>query len=274
MIILKENVNIKLKKSNILSTYYKIWRVKLNRLDVKLLNIKDDFVIIDEEKFKVVFTNAEKERSFNRSTENGVKELDSLKKEFNAKEIVYLKQIHSDKVLKYTGSDKNINEEEGDAIITNVKDVIIGVFTADCVPIILVDKENEAIAAIHSGWKGTFDSITFKTIQRMKREFNSKESDIKAYIGPHIMKCCYEVSEDLKMQFIDKKKTLNEEDLFDGRNLNLEACILDDLRKSGVKDENISSLNLCTYCTEEIKLHSYRKTQGAYGRMFSFITMK
>ena len=89
--------------------------------------------------------------------------------------------------------------KEGDAIITNVKNVIIGVFTADCVPVILVDEENKVIAAIHSGWRGTFESITLKTIKKMKEEFNTNEINIKAYIGPHIRKCCYEVSEELKV---------------------------------------------------------------------------
>ena len=197
----------------------------MNKLDFKLLKKKDDFIIIDDEKSQIVFTNAEKERSFNRNTEEGVKELNSLKEEFNGKDIIYLKQIHSDKILKYRCNEKSIKDEEGDAIITNEKNVIIGVFTADCVPIILIDEENEVIAAIHSGWKGTFESITLKTIEKMKLEFNANESNIKAYIGPHIKKCCYEVSEELKIKFIDKKKTIKEEELFNENNLNLESCI-------------------------------------------------
>ena len=247
---------------------------KLNKLDFKLLKKKDDFIIIDDEKFQIVFTNAEKERSFNRNTEEGIKEINSLKKEFNVNDIIYLKQIHSDKILKYICNDKSIKDEEGDAIITNEKNVIIGVFTADCVPIILIDEENEVIAAIHSGWKGTFESITLKTIEKMKHEFNTNEINIKAYIGPHIRKCCYEVSEELKLNFIEKKKTINKEELFNGNNLNLEACIIDDLKRAGVQDYNINSLNLCTYCSDDIKLHSYRKSKGSYGRMFSFIMLR
>jgi len=246
----------------------------LNKLDFKLLKKKDDFIIIDGEKFQIIFTNAEKGRSFNRNTEEGIKELDSLKKEFNVKDIIYLKQIHSDKILKYICNDKSIKDEEGDAIITNEKNVIIGVFTADCVPIILIDEDKEVIAAIHSGWKGTFESITLKTIEKMKLEFNTNEINIKAYIGPHIRKCCYEVSEDLKLNFIEKKKTISEEELFDENNLNLEVCIVDDLKRAGVKDYNINSLNLCTYCSDDVKLHSYRKSQGSYGRMFSFIMLR
>lgn len=246
----------------------------MNQLDFKLLKKKDDFIIIDGQKFEIIFTNAERERSFNRNTEEGIEELNSLKQEFNGKDVIYLKQIHSDKILKYVRNGKSIKDEEGDAIITNEKNVIIGVFTADCVPVILIDEEKEVIAAIHSGWKGTFESITLKTIEKMKLEFNTNESNIKAYIGPHIRECCYEVSEELKFKFIEKKKTINKESLFYENNLNLEACIVDDLKRAGVKDYNINSLNLCTYCSDDIKLHSYRKSQGSYGRMFSFIMLR
>lgn len=135
----------------------------------------------------------------------------------------------------------------------------------------MVDEEKAVTAAIHSGWRGTFESITLKTIDKMKNEFGSDVRNIKAYIGPHIRKCCYEVSEDLKQKFIEKKDTINEKELFNGNNLNLEACIIDDLRKSGINESNINSLDLCTYCSSDIKLHSYRKSQGSYGRMFSFI---
>ncbi len=247
---------------------------KLNKLDLKLLNKKEDFIIIEDEKIEIVFTNAEKNRSFNRNTEEGVEELNSLKEEFNVDNIVYLKQIHSDKILIYKSTDESIKDEEGDAIITNEKNVIIGVFTADCVPIILVDEINHAAAAIHSGWKGTFESITLKTIEQMKKEFGTDEKNLKVYIGAHIRKCCYEVSEELKLKFIDKKKTIDEEELFDGDNLNLESCVIDDLKKAGVQDNNINSLNLCTYCSDDIKLHSYRKSQGSYGRMFAFIILR
>jgi YfiH family protein len=250
-----------------------VWRNSVNKLELKLLCKEDDFLLINDKKVRVIFTNAERGRSFNRNTEEGVNEINSLKEEFNADDVIYLKQIHSDKVLKYAKSYPSIKDEEGDAIITNEKNVIIGVFTADCVPVILVDEEAGAIAAIHSGWRGTFESITLKTIKKMINEFNADAENIKAYIGPHIRKCCYEVSEELKLDFLNKKKTIREEELFNGNNLNLEACIIDDLKKSGIKEDNINSINLCTYCSDEIKLHSYRKSEGSYGRMFSFVVL-
>ena len=245
----------------------------MNFLNLYSMEKEEDFLKIEDKNFTLVFTNAENERSFNRSTESGVKELNSLKNSFNVKNVVYLKQIHSDKVLSYEFCDEDFNENEGDAIITDEKEVIIGVFTADCVPIILVDDVKGVSAAIHSGWRGTFESITLKTVEKMKSEYGCKAEDIKAFIGPHIRKCCYEVSQDLKEKFLEKKKEIDSSILFNGRNLNLEICIEKDLIDGGLKEENKNSLNLCTYCSNEIKLHSYRKSEGAYGRMFTFVIL-
>jgi copper oxidase (laccase) domain-containing protein len=136
-----------------------------------------------------------------------------------------------------------------------------------------VDEESGAIAAIHSGWKGTFNSITKKTIIRLKEEYGVSSINIKAYIGPHIRKCCYEVSEELKEKFLSEKK-VDESILFNGRNLSMEECIVKDLEECGVKGENINSLTLCTHCSNEVKLHSYRASNGSYGRLFSFVLIK
>lgn len=242
---------------------------------VKLNDLKKvkDYLILEKDKLNIVFTTAKENRSFNRATENGIEELNSLKDDFKIKDVIYLKQIHSSNVLKYS-KDIRVKDMEGDAIVTNEKNVAIGAFTADCVPVILVDEKNEVISAIHSGWKGTFNSITLKSAEKMKNEYGCRKENIKAYIGAHIRQCCYEVSEELKEKFIEKKCDVDRDILFDGRNLSMEVCILDDLKKAGIKEENIYSLGLCTYCNKEVELHSYRKSQGAYGRMFSFVYLK
>ncbi|SFC71912.1 conserved hypothetical protein [Clostridium uliginosum] len=190
------------------------------------------------------------------------------------KDVVYLKQVHSDNIFTYVSDKPSIKDKEGDAIITNEKKVIVGVFTADCVPIILVDEVNKVVAAIHSGWRGTFNSITFKTIAKMKKDYNCKPENIKAYIGPHIRECCYEVSEELKARFLNEKSDIDKEKLFNKNNLNLESCIISDLKKSGMLENHINALGLCTYCNKEFKLHSYRKSKGDYGRMFAFVILE
>lgn len=246
----------------------------MNKLRYEELNIEDDYIVFDKDNVKVIFSTAEKGRSFNRHTEEGVKELRGLVNEFNVKDVVYLRQVHSDKIVKYDGSNlKDVIEEEADAIVTGENNTIIGVFTADCVPVIVFDNKLKVSAAIHSGWKGTYKSITKKTIQYLKKEYNSKSEDIQVIIGPHIRQCCYEVSEDLKEKFINEKN-INKDILFNNRNLSLEECILKDIRDESISEENIYSIDLCTYCSEKVKLHSYRKSNGDYGRLFSFVINK
>lgn len=233
---------------------------------------KDDFLIYNLGKINIVFSTAKNDRSFNRHKDFGINNLNSIVNYFNLKNIEYLNQIHSDKIYIYNGNE-TLKSEEGDGLITNKEETAIGVFTADCVPIIIVDVKKNVIAAIHSGWRGTFNSIVLKTLEKMESEFNTNKGDIKIFIGPHIRQCCYEVSEELKKDFIDKTK-ISEEVLFKGRNLSLEECILKDVRNFGVQENNIYSLNLCTYCEDKVNLYSYRKSVGTYGRLFSFAFIK
>lgn len=245
----------------------------MKKLNVNDFKIFKDFWILEGEKVNVVFSNAKMDRSFNRNTEEGINNLLSLKEEFKTDEIQYIKQIHSDKIFIYNREEKDFSENEGDAIVTNEKSVIIGAFTADCVPVILVDESTSTISAIHSGWKGTFNDISMKAAEKMINEFKCEPKNIKAYIGPHIRQCCYEVSEELKSKFIEKFDIPSEE-LFKDRNLNMELCIEKNLKSVGIKDENIYSFDLCTHCEKENKLFSYRGSNGTYGRLFSFSYIK
>lgn len=246
----------------------------MNYLNVNDFKVFKDFWVLEGEKINLVFSNAEMNRSFNRHTEEGINNLLSLKEDFNVNEVQYIRQIHSDKVFVYKGNDEEFIENEGDGIITNEKSVIVGAFTADCVPVLLVDEVKCVVGAVHSGWKGTFNDISKKAVEKMIKEYGSNVEDIRAYIGPHIRQCCYEVSEELKEKFIEKFNMIPEENLFNGRNLSMELFIESDLKTIGLKDENIYSLKLCTHCEKESKLFSYRASNGTYGRLFSFIYIK
>lgn len=107
----------------------------------------------------------------------------------------------------------------------------------------------------------------------MKERFNIDGKDVIVYIGLYIRKCCYEVFEELKEKFIEKKKSIEENNMFNGRNFNLEVCIIFDLKRVGVEEYNINSIDLCIYCSDDIKLYLYRKLEGVYGRMFFFIIL-
>ncbi|MDU4910540.1 peptidoglycan editing factor PgeF [Clostridium baratii] len=244
----------------------------MNIIIKESLNKKEDFLVLDNDKSKVVFSTALYNRSFNRNTDEGKEALNSIVDDFNVKKVLYLNQVHSDKVYTYK-NEENFIENDGDGIITNERNVAIGVFTADCVPVIIINEVSGVIGAVHSGWKGTFNSITKIALDKMKEEYEVDHKYTKIYIGAHIRKCCYEVSEDLKTKFLEKMN-IEEDILFTGRNLNLEACIEKNAIDSGVLGENIFTLNECTYCSTNIKLHSYRKSEGSYGRLFSFVILK
>lgn len=245
----------------------------MKKIDINNLKKIKEFLVVEGDKVDIVFSTAKDDRSFNRNTDEGLRNIESLKEDFNVNEVIYLHQTHSDNVLVFNGDAEEFREKEGDAIVTNKENVIIGAFTADCVPVILVDEVKGVIAAIHSGWKGTFNSISKKSIEKMIQEYGTKVEDIKVYIGPHIRQCCYEVSEELKEKFLNRTK-IDENELFKGRNLSMERCILEDLRSLKIEEDNIYTINLCTYCEEKIKLFSYRKSVGTYGRLFTFAYKK
>ena len=156
----------------------------MNYLNVNDFKVFKDFWVLEGEKINLVFSNAEMNRSFNRHTEEGINNLLSLKEDFNVNEVQYIRQIHSDKVFVYKGNDEEFIENEGDGIITNEKSVIVGAFTADCVPVLLVDEVKCVVGAVHSGWKGTFNDISKKAVEKMIKEYGSNVEDIRAYIGP------------------------------------------------------------------------------------------
>jgi polyphenol oxidase len=181
-------------------------------------------------------------------------------------EVAYLSQIHSD--LVFTNDCRGC---EGDAIITDKPGVAVGVFTADCVPVIIYDPVHKAAAAVHSGWKGTYSIIVSKTIDKMKSAYGSVPGDMKVFIGPNMRECCYEVSEELVQKFRESDY-YKDTDAFQGRKLSMEKCILRQLENQGVHDQNIKVTGLCTSCSN-VELYSYRGGEKDK-RLFSFIYIK
>ena len=226
------------------------------------------FLSIDIGKVNFVFSTAENDLNFNKALPQGQENLKRLEEWFKLDGVGYLNQKHSDIVKIY--KDNNV---DGDAMITDLKNFAIGVFTADCVPILLYDNVNNVIGAVHSGWRGTVSDIVIKTIEKMSLIYKTKPKDLIAYIGPHNRGCCYEVGEEVLQKFRDNIifKNLN---YISGRKINLEACIEKQLLISGLQIENIMDIGLCTSCSKIYKLHSYRRAKVDYGRMYSFVFIK
>lgn len=181
--------------------------------------------------------------------------IEDILKELNLTNYYELKQTHSDIVNIL---DNNyINNTIGDAIITNIPNKPIIIKVADCIPVLLYDKENKVLALVHSGWKGTLQDITTKTINTMINIFNSKPQNIYSYIYPSIRQCHFEVEEDVYTQF---KNNINNIDKYTTKKANkyyidLQSIIKDNLINLDIN--NIIDTNICTYCNNNL-YHSYR----------------
>lgn len=237
-----------------------------------MVNIENEkFISFLDDGFEIYFSIGDE--NYNRKLEDGKKNIENLKETFKLDSIKYLTQIHSDKIISISDVEQEVRDKEADGLVTSLQNVGIGVFYADCVPVILYDKVTGVISAVHSGWRGTYDEIVGNAISMMKNKYKSKEEDIKVIIGPHIRQCCYEVSEELKDKF-NNKKSFYGEDFFEGRNLSLEKVILKTLRNNRVREENIETIKLCTCCNTNSKLHSYRRDGDKAGRCYSFVVKR
>jgi len=175
---------------------------------------------------------------------------------------------------------KNINltkkKIKADALITNKKNIAIGVLAADCVPILIYDRELKLISAIHAGWKGVYKGIIDKVI---KFYFNkgSKVKNLFAVVGPSITEKNYEVQKDFKYRFLKKDKKSN--NFFKTRNnktyFGLNNYVYNQLKKKGIK--NLEIINKDTLDKKNNFFSARRSLQNNesdYGRNISIIMIK
>lgn len=163
-----------------------------------------------------------------------------------------------------------------DALVTRTPRILLGVKTADCVPVLLADARTRACAAVHAGWRGTLASIVTRTLERMAREFGTQAGDVSAAIGPAALACCYEVGDEVISAF--KEKFSDADNLFkatrDGHALvDLHRANREQLIAAGVPLEQIYCAPLCTMCRTDL-FFSYRRekrTHGRVGRLMSVI---
>lgn len=161
--------------------------------------------------------------------------------------------------------------ENCDALITNQKDIVLTILTADCVPILLFDPIKNVVGAVHAGWRGTQQQIVVKTVKKMEQEFHSNPKDIIAGVAPSIGKCCYEVDWGVAQHFKDIPNSYEKK----GEKYMLDLPYINKIQllNIGVKRENIELSNICTSC--DVKNYfSYRKENGCSGRFMSLIGLK
>lgn len=176
-----------------------------------------------------------------------------------------MRQIHSDRILIAEGPGCL---GEGDAIISNQPGLLLGIRTADCLPILVADPVNRAVAAIHAGWRGTVLGIAPKTVQLMQQQFGSRPEDLVVVVGPGIGPCCFEVGPEVAIQFAPLFP--ERQDLEDRPRIDLAETIQRQLRRNAVTVRQVAAPELCTVCRADL-FHSYRRDREAAGRMVTAI---
>lgn len=171
-----------------------------------------------------------------------------------------VRQIHSDRVLE---ADHGGCIGEGDALISKRPGITLSVRTADCLPILMADARNRAIAAVHAGWRGTVQEIVVKTMEAMTEKFGSRREDMVVAIGPGIGPCCFEVGPEVASQF----------GLSGRAKLDLAETIVRQLRRNGGTMGHVATANLCTRCRADL-FESYRRDRERAGRMVSAIGIR
>jgi YfiH family protein len=212
--------------------------------------------------------------------------------------LITLRQIHSD-IIRFVDSPGE-SQLSGDGLITATPGLLLGIQTADCLPIILVDPKHRAVGVFHAGWRGTVKRIVEKGVGEMHRRFGSRPRDLKAAIGPGIRSCCYEIGEEVRQQFecqfayaarlfrevkdsdpVREKYPLlflsarppGHSELPKKVFLDLVEANRQQLLAAGVLPKNIEASPLCTNCRTDL-LFSHRAEKGKTGRMMNVVGIR
>jgi YfiH family protein len=174
-----------------------------------------------------------------------------------------MRQVHGTVVQRapWTG------EPEGDAAVARDNGTILGIETADCLPVLLVDPRRRAVAAAHAGWRGTAKGVARVALEALVAD-GSRREDVIAALGPGIGPCCYEVGPELVAEFGPGGEEFFRPGAGDRLLLDVRAANVHQLRTAGVA--TIQSVDDCTRCNPD-RYHSYRREGKGGGRMISYV---
>ena len=168
---------------------------------------------------------------------------------------------------------------ETDGLVTNKRNLMLSTTNADCILLLFFDPVKKVIANTHSGWKGTLQKISVKTVQKMKKEFGCNPEDIICCICPSIRKCHFEVDKDVKDLFekefidLDLEKIIEKQENKDKWNIDTVLINQIVLEREGIKKENIIDSGICSVCNSDI-IHSFRVEKEGYGLNTALIELK
>ena len=167
-----------------------------------------------------------------------------------------------------------------DGLITNQHNIVLATTNADCILFIFFDPVKKVIANVHSGWRGTLQKISVKTVNKMKNEYGCKGQDIICCICPSIRKCHFKVHADVQEPYYNEFKDLkgiedlivevSGEDRWAIDTVEINKIIL---KQAGLKEENIIDSGICSVCHSDL-IHSFRVEKEGYGLSTAIIELK
>ena len=197
--------------------------------------------------------------------------------------VIYPHQVHMDRIFSITSDFLGLSDSEKkealegvDAIVSDVKDVVMGISTADCIPVIVYDSVHHVAAAIHAGWKGTRLRIVTKAIKEMQRLYGTEPSLCTAAIGPGISQESFEVGQEVVDAFVEAGFDMSKYVMMKAKpHIDLKAINLDLLTAAGLQVENVFVSEIDTF-TDEDYFSARREQRGMVkcGRILSGFCLK
>lgn len=183
----------------------------------------------------------------------------------SADQLAISRQVHGTEILEVTSPGRF---DGFDAMITDRPDIYLGIGTADCCPVLILDPVRQAVGAVHAGWRGAAGSILPQTIARMSAVYGSEPADLLVYLGTCIGPSRYEIGPEVAEQFppVFLQPAPTDEKAY----LDLKGCLMAQALASGIKASNMSASGYCTFDHADL-FFSYRRDGMASGRMISLI---
>ncbi len=180
-----------------------------------------------------------------------------------------LRQVHGRAV--FSAPEVVSGQTEGDGLIAPGNGHLVGVWTADCVPVLLVAPGSRVAAAVHCGWRGSAKGILREAFDLFDRRFGIRSSSVEAALGPSIGGCCYEVGEEVREAFVTRAGPGLGQVGFESRNgkLHLDLRTFLDAELHDIGAASVERVGPCTACRLDV-LHSYRREPGTRGRQLGW----
>jgi len=184
-----------------------------------------------------------------------------------------LKQVHGNEILLIEQRSFPQEGQEADGMITAEAGILLGIATADCVPVLIVAPRQRLVAALHAGWRGTLKGISVRAVGMLSTDWHVNPTDLWVALGPAIGGCCYEVGVDIGEAMSQRWgnnvpeawRSLGEKGFLDLRAINLSQ-----FKEAGVPQEQVQFVGPCTFCDSQ-RFASYRREGSAARRQLSVI---